>query len=95
MTKSQKPGPSEPDAPSLRIRTSDEISRGVYANLAVVRHTQLEFILDFLLAIDSDAQLVSRVVLSPDHAKRLKAALEQNLAKHASSFPSSPSGSEA
>lgn len=80
-----KPTRSDPivDEAGLRVKANPEISRGAYANLAIVRHTPLEFILDFVLAVDSDAQLVSRIILSPDHAKRLAAALQRNIEQHA------------
>jgi len=62
------------------------VRQGVYANIVAIRHTQHEFILDFLLKVDEDNILLSRVILSPDHAKRLLAALQDNVEKYAQAF---------
>jgi hypothetical protein len=74
----------------LRVLTQPDINRGVYSNLAVLHHTEHEFILDFLLQLGSDAQLVSRVVLSPDHMRRLSKAIAENLSKYDESFSTPP-----
>ena len=57
-----------------------EISKGVYSNLAVVRHTLNEFVIDFLFQLDTGAQLVSWVIMSPAHMKSFRDAVEHNLA---------------
>jgi hypothetical protein len=57
-----------------------EISKGVYSNSAVVRHTLNEFVIDFLFQLDTGAQLVSRVIMSPAHMKLFRDAVEHNLA---------------
>lgn len=65
----------------LQIITSPDIQKGVYSNIALIHHNENEFILDFLLKIENDPQLVSRVILSPDHMERLVKALNENLVK--------------
>jgi hypothetical protein len=68
---------SEPK--EVMVSTTSEVSKGVYSNVALIRHTENEFIIDFLLQFDGSAQMVSRVILSPNHIKALRKALEENL----------------
>lgn len=67
----------------LNIELSEEVAEGVYANLAVITHSSSEFVLDFIRVMPGvpKAKVKSRIVLTPDHAKRLLAALEDNIAK--------------
>jgi hypothetical protein len=68
---------SEPK--EIMVSTTSEISKGVYSNVALIRHTENEFIIDFFLQFDGSAQLVSRIILSPSHTKALQKALTDNL----------------
>ncbi|MDX5326662.1 MAG: DUF3467 domain-containing protein [Bacteroidota bacterium] len=79
-TKNQKDKKEQEQAP-LQILANPETQKGVYSNVALVHHSDNEFILDFLFKIEGDPQLVSRVVLSPDHMERLVGALTENLQK--------------
>jgi hypothetical protein len=67
----------------LNIELSEEIAEGIYANLAVITHSSSEFVLDFIRVMPGvpKAKVKSRIVLTPDHAKRLLGALEDNIAK--------------
>lgn len=71
---------------SVQIHTGDELSRGRYSNNMLVAHTREEFILDWLLTTPSGNHLVSRVVVSPGHMKRIVAALQDNLRKYETGF---------
>jgi hypothetical protein len=66
----------------LQILANADIQKGVYSNIALVHHNENEFILDFLFRVDADPQLVSRVILSPEHMEKLVGALNENLAKY-------------
>ena len=66
----------------IQIKASDEVLKGVYANLAQVAHSGEEFILDFMNVFPPAGNLVSRVLVSPAHAKRFSAALVDNLKKY-------------
>ena len=68
----------------LEIELTPEVAQGVYANLAIIVHSSSEFILDFarILPGVSKASVKSRVVLAPEHAKRLLMALQENVAKY-------------
>ncbi|MFA8299846.1 MAG: DUF3467 domain-containing protein [Hyphomicrobiales bacterium] len=67
----------------LDIEISEELADGVYSNLAVITHSPSEFILDFVQMMPGvpKAKVKSRVILTPEHAKRLHRALSENLAK--------------
>ena len=67
----------------LEIELSEEIAQGTYSNLAVISHSSSEFVLDFIRVVPGipKAKVKSRIILTPDHAKRLLAALEENIQK--------------
>ncbi|MDN3549762.1 DUF3467 domain-containing protein [Mucilaginibacter aquaedulcis] len=67
----------------LNIELSEEIAEGVYSNLAVITHSSSEFVLDFIRVMPGvpKAKVKSRIILTPEHAKRLLTALEENLEK--------------
>lgn len=70
------------DAAGMKIKISDEVLRGCYANTLVVTHSQEEFVLDFILSLPPQGVINSRVVTSPRHLKRFIEALRQNLARY-------------
>lgn len=65
----------------LEILIDEEMAQGVYVNLAVVNHTDAEFVLDFIFTQPQapKAKVRSRVITSPAHVKRLIGALQENL----------------
>jgi hypothetical protein len=67
----------------INIELTEEIAEGVYANLAIITHSSSEFVLDFIRVMPGvpKAKVKSRIVLTPEHAKRLLTALEDNLEK--------------
>lgn len=67
----------------LNIELSEEIAEGVYSNLAIITHSSSEFVLDFIRVMPGvpKAKVKSRIILTPEHAKRLINALEENLEK--------------
>ena len=68
----------------LQIELKEEVAQGTYANLAIITHSSSEFILDFVRVMPGipKAGVQSRVVLAPEHAKRLLRALEENICKY-------------
>jgi hypothetical protein len=78
--------PGRSDAPQVQINASDEVARGRYSNNMLVTHTREEFILDFLLTAPNGTQLVSRVMVSPGHMKRVLSALAENMQKYEANF---------
>ena len=67
----------------LNIELSEEIAEGIYSNLAIITHSQSEFVIDFIKVMPGvpKARVKSRIVLTPQHAKRLLHALGDNLQK--------------
>ncbi|TAE16108.1 MAG: DUF3467 domain-containing protein [Bacteroidetes bacterium] len=67
----------------LNIEISEEIAEGTYANLAIITHSQAEFVVDFVNVMPGvpKSKVKSRIVLSPMHAKRLLNALADNIGK--------------
>mgnify|MGYP001038785019 FL=1 len=68
----------------LQIELKEEVAQGTYANLAIITHSSSEFILDFIRVMQGvpKAGVKSRVIVAPEHAKRLLRALEDNIAKY-------------
>ena len=67
----------------LNIELSEEIAEGSYSNLAIINHSPSEFILDFIQMMPGvpKAKVKSRIILTPQHAKRLMKALVENITK--------------
>jgi hypothetical protein len=70
----------------IQISTGDEMSRGRYSNNMLVSHSPEEFIVEWLLSSPSGTHLVSRIIVSPGHMKRIVDALSDNLRKYESKF---------
>ena len=73
---------------NLNIELSEETAEGVYANLAMIAHSSSEFVIDFIRLMPGlpKAKVKSRVVVTPEHAKRLLLALEENIKKYEATF---------
>ncbi len=67
----------------LNIELSEETAQGVYSNLAVITHSSAEFVVDFIRIMPGvpKAKVKSRIILTPEHAKRLMMALQDNISK--------------
>ncbi|MCK4661928.1 MAG: DUF3467 domain-containing protein [Bacteroidales bacterium] len=67
----------------LNIELNEDIAQGIYSNLAVITHSSSEFVIDFIRVMPGipKAKVKSRIVLTPEHAKRLMLALKDNIAK--------------
>ncbi|MEL6140394.1 MAG: DUF3467 domain-containing protein [Bacteroidota bacterium] len=67
----------------LNIELSEEVAEGVYSNLAIIAHSNGEFIMDFVRIVPNSpkAKVKSRVIVTPQHAKRLLRALADNVQK--------------
>jgi hypothetical protein len=70
----------------IQIKVHDEQLKGVYATMAQISHGSEEFILDFVNHIPPVGQLVSRVIVSPSHFKRLLNAMQGNLENYEKQF---------
>lgn len=72
----------------IEIQIDDDISQGMYTNLAAVNHSENEFIFDFIFLQPQSpkAKVRSRLILSQKHAKRFLNALQDNIRKHEEHF---------
>ena len=68
----------------LNIELSEEVAEGSYSNLAIINHSPSEFVLDFIQMMPGvpKAKVKSRIILTPQHAKRLMKALNENISKY-------------
>lgn len=71
------------DKGQLNIELSEEVAEGIYSNLAVLSHSNSEFVIDFIKIMPGTpkAKVKSRILLTPQHAKRLLKALGENITK--------------
>src|ERR1700679_3231529 len=65
----------------LNIKTSEEVAEGEYANLAIITHSHAEFVIDFVNVMPGTpkSKVKSRIILTPQHAKRFMKALTENI----------------
>ena len=73
----------EQDPTQLQIELPPEMADGVYSNLAIINHSNSEFVVDFIQMMPGlpQAKVKSRVILTPQHAKRLVRALTENVGR--------------
>jgi len=74
----------KPPQQQIQIHLKEEIAEGLYANLALITHSQAEFVLDFVRVVPGTpkANVQARIIMTPMHTKALLRALEQNVAKY-------------
>ena len=72
----------------LQIELNPSVAQGSYSNLAVISHSKSEFVIDFATMLPglNKAVVGNRIVMTPEHAKRLLAALQDNMQKYESQF---------
>jgi hypothetical protein len=66
----------------IKVHLPQGIVGGVYANAMLVQHTNDEFVMDFTMVVGGNGTVVSRVITSPRHMKRMIAALQENLRRY-------------
>lgn len=76
------------DNKQIDIDLSPEVARGSYSNLAIITHSSSEFVLDFVQMLPGKAkpEVMDRIIMTPEHIKRLLAALSDNIAKYENQF---------
>jgi len=72
----------------LQIEIQPDKAQGEYANFAIITHSSSEFIVDFARMLPGlpKAQVRSRIILAPEHAKRLLGALQENIMRYERTF---------
>ncbi len=70
------------------IELTEEIAEGTYSNFAIITHSQTEFIVDFVRMMPGipKGKVKSRIILAPQHAKRLLMALGDNIGRYEDHF---------
>ncbi len=68
----------------LNIEITEEVAEGQYVNLAIITHSHAEFVVDFVSVMPGTpkSKVKSRIILTPQHAKRLMKALTENIGKY-------------
>lgn len=79
---------NEPKEGQLNIELTEEVAEGTYSNLAIITHSTSEFVIDFIRIMPGvpKAKVKNRILMTPEHAKRLMRALADNVAKYESQF---------
>lgn len=72
----------------LEIELTEQEANGTYSNLVMISHSPSEFVLDFISVMPGipKAKVIKRLVITPDHAKRLVKALQDNITRYEGSF---------
>lgn len=65
----------------VNIELDEKVAEGYYSNLAIINHSISEFVIDFvnLMPGSPKARVKSRIILTPEHAKRFQKALDDNI----------------
>lgn len=71
----------QPKQGQINIELDEAVAQGIYSNLAIINHSQSEFVVDFVTIMPGVAKskVKSRIVLTPQHAKRFLKALNENV----------------
>lgn len=80
--------PENPQEQQLNIELPEDLAEGTFSNLVMIAHSPEEFILDFIRVMPGlpQARVKSRIIVTPQHAKRLLHALEDNIGRYESSY---------
>ena len=75
---------SEENTKNIEIQLNEDIAQGIYSNLSIINHTDFEFVVDFVYLQPnvSKGKVQSRVILTPQNAKRFLLALQDNVKKY-------------
>ncbi|MDR2650954.1 MAG: DUF3467 domain-containing protein [Prevotellaceae bacterium] len=70
----------------INIELTEDVAQGIYSNLVIIAHSSSEFVIDFVRVMPGipKAKVKSRIILTPEHAKRLLLALQDNILKYES-----------
>ena len=74
---------NDPKQNQISIELKEDVAQGTYSNLAIITHSSSEFVIDFVRVMPGipKADVKSRIILTPEHAKRLMMALTDNVSK--------------
>jgi len=97
ITVEEDKNPEKNKNQQINVELSDEIAEGIYSNLAMIAHSNSEFVVDFIRLMPGipKAKVKSRIIMTPDHAKRLMHALKDNIDKYEQAFGKIEGGKDA
>jgi hypothetical protein len=80
--------PDQKPKNQINIELGDDTAEGIYSNLAIITHSHSEFIVDFIKMLPGvpKAKVKARIILTPQHAKRLYKALKENVSKYEAQY---------
>lgn len=72
----------------INIELSEDMAEGIYSNLAMIAHSNSEFVIDFIRLMPGvpKAKVKSRIVMTPEHAVRFLQALKDNVERYQDTF---------
>lgn len=78
----------KPAQQQLSLELNPQITKTSYSNLAIISHSRSEFVIDFAATLPGmpKALIGDRIIMTPEHAKRLLGALTENIRKYESQF---------
>jgi len=81
---------SKEKSKKINIEIDEKTSEGIYSNLAIINHSSSEFVLDFISIMPGSAKnkVKSRIIITPQHAKKLRKALNDNIDRFEQNFGS-------
>ncbi|MFZ5516814.1 MAG: DUF3467 domain-containing protein [Candidatus Zhuqueibacterota bacterium] len=79
---------SQPQQQQINIELGEKEAEGIYSNLALITHSPAEFVIDFTRMLPGvpKTKVYARIVMTPQHAKSLLKALEENIKKYEAQF---------
>ena len=88
MAKDQKKEAGAPANQQINIELGEKEAEGVYSNLAIISHSQAEFVVDFTRILPGvpKARVLSRIVMTPQHARMLLNAMQENIARYEAQY---------
>lgn len=75
-----------PEQQQIKISLDEKTAAGKYSNIALISHSENEFVVDFVFAHPPAGKVVSRIIMSPSHAKRFLKALGDNISNFEKKF---------
>ena len=78
----------ENEKKQISLELKPEVAKGTYSNLAIITHSRSEFIIDFATMLPGlpKPEIGNRLIMTPEHAKRLLNALQDNIIKYENQF---------
>ncbi|MDY3979262.1 MAG: DUF3467 domain-containing protein [Tidjanibacter sp.] len=72
----------------IDVELDEAAAQGIYSNLAIISHSPSEFVIDFAAVLPglAKAKVKSRIILAPEHAKRLLLSLQENIGRYENNF---------